>query len=55
METASREDLPEISQLVELISDAIVICGADGVIGHANRRMLGLLGGNVASLAGTDI
>ncbi len=55
MESAGRDDLPEISQMVELTSDAIAVCGSDGTIGHVNRRLRELIGLDRDRIVGTDI
>lgn len=55
MDSMSREELPELSQLVELTSDAVVVCGSDGTIGHANRRFCSLAGLDRDRIASTDI
>lgn len=51
----SREESIEVSKLIELTSDAIAICGRDGTIGYANKRMLGLVGHGHADVLGSDI
>ena len=55
METPSKEDLHEITQLVELTSDAVLICRSDGSIDHVNHRMAELAGADRAQLIGADI
>lgn len=55
MASDGHEDLPKISQLVELTSDAIAVCGLDGAIGHVNTRFCELSGRNRRALVGSDI
>lgn len=55
MASDAHEDLPKISQLVELTSDAVAVCGLDGSIGHVNQRFCELSGKNRRTLVGSDI
>lgn len=55
MEAASREELTDVSRLVELTSDAVAICGLDGTIGHVNHRLCELMGRERRAIVGTDI
>ena len=44
MESSGRDELAELSRVAELTSDAVVACGLDGSIFHANSRFLELAG-----------
>lgn len=55
MASDAHDELPKISQLVELTSDAVVVCGHDGTIAHANSRFLELSGKTRSDAVGADI
>ena len=43
METLERNEWADVAQLVEITSDAVIICELDGTILHVNNRLLGLM------------
>lgn len=55
MEALEKNELTEVARLVEVTSDAVVVCGAEGAILHANRQMLSLAALAREQLVGADI
>ncbi len=55
MEATSREDLPDFDQLINLTSDAVVVCTFEGTIVRTNQRFLELMGESKKQVLGTDI
>lgn len=43
METLERNEWADVAQLVEITSDAVIICELDGTILHVNNRLLDLM------------
>ncbi len=43
METLERNEWADVAQLVEITSDAVIICELDGTILHVNNRLLDLI------------
>lgn len=43
METLERNEWVDVAQLVDITSDAVIICGLDGTILHVNNRLLDLI------------
>ena len=40
MEHMHNEELSDVARLVEVTSDAVAICDADGAVRHVNRQFL---------------
>lgn len=55
METAGRDEMLDIAQLVELTSDAVAVCAKDGTINHVNARLKELIGEERTDVIGSDI
>ena len=55
MESISDEEYAEIIRVVELTSDAVALCAADGAIQHVNHQLLALLGQERDAVLGQDI
>ena len=55
MESISREDYAQVASLVEVTSDAVALCEADGTILHVNRQLLKILGVERSAIVGQDI
>ncbi len=55
MEALEKNELAGIARLVEVTSDAVVVCEATGAILHANRQMLSLAALSREQIVGTDI
>ena len=49
METLERNEWADVAQLVEITSDAVIICELDGTILHVNNRLLDLTSSTVMS------
>lgn len=43
METLERNEWADVAQLVEITSDAVIVCELDGTILHVNNRLLDLM------------
>ena len=54
MEAIAAEELAEVARLVEVTSDAVALCAADGTILHVNQQLLALAGTSRGELVGTD-
>ena len=54
MEAIGEHELSEVARLVEVTSDAVALCDADGTILHVNRQMLSLAGRTREALVGMD-
>lgn len=55
METLERNEWADVAQLVEITSDAVIICELDGTILHVNNRLLGLMCEERADVIGGDV
>ncbi len=55
MEALEKNELAGIARLVEVTSDAVVVCEVTGAILHANRQMLSLASLSREQIVGTDI
>lgn len=55
MDHIHTEELGDVARLVELSSDAIVVCDADGSIAHVNHQLLALARANRECIVSTDI
>lgn len=55
MDTIGRSDATTLSRLVELTSDAVVVCDTAGTILHVNHQLLKLARKERGSIVGTDI
>ena len=55
MERMHNEELSDVARLVEVTSDAVAICDADGTVAHVNRQMLSLGQIGREQIVGTDI
>ena len=55
MDSLAGEEFAELARLVEMTSDAIVLCALDGTILHANRQMAALSLQERTVLAGQDV
>lgn len=42
MEHMHNEEMSDVARLVEVTSDAVAICDADGAVRHVNRQFLAL-------------
>ena len=54
MEAIAAEELAEVARLVEVTSDAVALCAANGTILHVNRQLLALAGSSREALVGSD-
>ena len=54
MEAMGKRELAEVARLVEVTSDAVALCDADGTILHVNQQMLALAARDRGSLVGAD-
>ena len=54
MEAMGTRELAEVARLVEVTSDAVALCAADGTILHVNGQLLALTGRDRSALVGTD-
>ena len=50
-----RNEWADVAQLVEITSDAVIICELDGTILHVNNRLLGLMCEERADVIGGDV
>ena len=55
METLERNEWADVAQLVEITSDAVIICELDGTILHVNNRLLDLMCEDCADVIGGDV
>ena len=55
METLEHNEWADVAQLVEITSDAVIICELDGTILHVNNRLLGLMCEERADVIGGDV
>ncbi len=55
MERMHNEELSDVARLVEVTSDAVAICDADGTVAHVNRQMLSLGKIGREQVVGADI
>ena len=55
METLERNEWADVAQLVEITSDAVIICELDGTILHVNNRLLDLMCEERADVIGGDV
>ena len=55
MESISEKELAELARLVEITSDAVALCAADGSVLHVNRQLLSLVREDRARVVGQDI
>lgn len=55
METFEHHDWSQVSQLVEITSDAVAVCELDGTILHVNRRFLSFVCDERSRIIGADI
>ena len=55
METLEHNEWADVAQLVEITSDAGIICELDGTILHVNNRLLGLMCEERADVIGGDV
>ena len=55
METLERNEWADVAQLVEITSDAVIICELDGTILHVNNRLLGLMCEERDDVIGGDV
>ena len=54
MESITTRELAEVARLVEVTSDAVALCAADGTILHVNQQLLTLTGRAREALVGAD-
>ena len=54
MEAITTRELAEVARLVEVTSDAVALCAADGTVLHVNQQLLTLAGRAREALVGTD-
>lgn len=55
METLERNEWADVAQLVEITSDAVIICELDGTILHVNNRLLDLMCEERADVINGDV
>ncbi len=55
MDYIHNDELGDVARLVELTSDAIVVCDSDGTIQHVNRQLLDLVSMARERVVGTDV
>lgn len=55
MESIAHEEFPNLARLVEITSDAVVVCQPDGSVLHVNKQFLNLVTGIRDTIVGTDI
>lgn len=55
METLERNEWADVAQLVEITSDAVIICELDGTILHVNNRLLDLMCEERADVISGDV
>ena len=55
MEHMHNEELSDVARLVEVTSDAVAICDADGAVRHVNRQFLVLQKMSRSQVVGADI
>ena len=55
MQTIEDEQLREVARLVEVTSDAVLICSPDGTVLHVNRQLTNLTSRDRAALVGLDV
>lgn len=55
MEAIAHEEFPNLARLVEITSDAVVVCQPDGCVLHVNKQFLSLVSGPRDNVIGLDI
>lgn len=55
MEAIAHEEFPNLARLVEITSDAVVVCQPDGCVLHVNKQFLSLVSGSRDNVIGVDI
>ena len=55
MEAIAHEEFPNLARLVEITSDAVVVCQPDGCVLHVNKQFLSLVSGMRENVIGIDI
>ena len=55
MESIANDEYPNLARLVEITSDAVVLCEDDGSVLHVNRQFLDLMGESRSTLIGVDV
>ena len=54
MESITTRELAEVARLVEVTSDAVALCAADGTVLHVNQQLLTLAGRTREAIVGMD-
>lgn len=55
VEAIAHEEFPNLARLVEITSDAVVVCQPDGCVLHVNKQFLSLVSGIRDNVIGVDI
>lgn len=55
VEAIAHEEFPNLARLVEITSDAVVVCQPDGCVLHVNKQFLSLVSGMRENVIGIDI